>query len=72
MALGVSGPQQTTENACDNLRSLLRILVVGDSRDGADSLAMMLKVMGNDTCTAYDGEHLLIPSLVANLVPARS
>jgi len=34
----------------------LRILIVDDNRDGADSLAMMLKMMGNDTRTAYDGE----------------
>ena len=35
----------------------LRILVVDDNRDGADSLAMMLRVLGNDTRTAYDGEE---------------
>jgi CheY-like chemotaxis protein len=32
-----------------------RILVVDDNRDGADSLAMMLRVLGHDTRTAYDG-----------------
>lgn len=32
-----------------------RILVVDDNRDGADSTAMMLKIMGNETRTAYDG-----------------
>jgi two-component system, chemotaxis family, CheB/CheR fusion protein len=32
-----------------------RILVVDDNRDGAASMAMLLKVMGNDTCTAHDG-----------------
>jgi PAS domain S-box-containing protein len=36
-------------------RSTLRILVVDDNRDGADSLAMMLRLLGNDTLTAYDG-----------------
>jgi PAS domain S-box-containing protein len=35
--------------------SALRILVVDDNRDSADSLAMMLKVLGNETLTAYDG-----------------
>jgi PAS domain S-box-containing protein len=35
----------------------LRILVVDDNRDSADSLAMMLRVLGNDTRTAYDGEE---------------
>ena len=37
------------------LKSSFRILIVDDNRDGADSLAMMLRVIGNDTRTAYDG-----------------
>jgi CheY-like chemotaxis protein len=37
-------------------KASLRILIVDDNRDGADSLAMMLKFTGNDTRTAYDGE----------------
>jgi CheY-like chemotaxis protein len=32
-----------------------RILVVDDLRDAADSLAMMLRMTGHDTRTAYDG-----------------
>jgi CheY-like chemotaxis protein len=32
-----------------------RILVVDDNRDGADSLAMMLRILGNKVQTAYDG-----------------
>ena len=32
-----------------------RILIVDDNQDGAFSLAMMLKLMGNDTQTAHDG-----------------
>ena len=32
-----------------------RILVVDDNRDGAFTLAMMLKLMGNETQTAHDG-----------------
>ena len=35
----------------------LRILVVDDNRDGADSLSELLKLMGNDTRTAYDGQQ---------------
>lgn len=35
----------------------LRILIVDDNRDSADSLAMLLKMMGNETCAAYDGEE---------------
>ncbi len=37
--------------------SRLRILVVDDNRDGADSLAIMLRVMGHDTHKAYNGEE---------------
>ncbi len=36
-----------------------RILVVDDNPDSATSLAMMLKLMGNDTQTAYDGLEAL-------------
>jgi CheY-like chemotaxis protein/two-component sensor histidine kinase len=32
-----------------------RILVVDDNRDSADSLAMLLRIMGNDVHTAHDG-----------------
>ena len=38
-------------------KSLLRILIVDDNRDAADSLSEMLKLMGNDTRTAYDGQQ---------------
>ena len=34
-----------------------RILVVDDNRDSADSLATLLKITGNVTHTAYDGEE---------------
>ena len=36
-------------------RSNRRILVVDDNRDSADSLAMMLNIMGNEVRTAHDG-----------------
>ena len=35
----------------------LRILVVDDSRDGADSLAAMLRILGNDVRAAYEGQE---------------
>jgi signal transduction histidine kinase len=35
----------------------LRILIVDDNRDSAASLSIMLKLMGHDTGTAYDGEE---------------
>jgi len=37
--------------------SAMRILIVDDNRDGADSLSKMLQLMGNDTRTAYDGQE---------------
>jgi len=40
-----------------DLKSSLRILIVDDNQDGADSLAMVLKMMGNDARTAYDGKE---------------
>lgn len=36
-----------------------RILVVDDNKDSALSLAMMLKIMGHETCTAFDGLEAL-------------
>jgi CheY-like chemotaxis protein len=38
-------------------KSTLRILIVDDNRDGADSLGMMLRLMGNEIRTAYDSEE---------------
>ncbi len=35
----------------------LRILVVDDNKDAAETLAMLLKVMGNTVRTAHDGEE---------------
>jgi len=32
-----------------------RVLVVDDNRDGADSMAMMLRLLGNEVTTAHDG-----------------
>ena len=37
----------------------MRILVVDDNRDAAESLAMMLSLMGNESKTAYDGLEAL-------------
>jgi PleD family two-component response regulator len=37
--------------------STLRILIVDDKRGSADSIAIMLKIVGNETFIAYDGEE---------------
>ena len=52
-----SRPQGDKDKEKGDVKTALRILIVDDNRDGADSLAMMLKIMGNDTRTAYDGEE---------------
>lgn len=38
-------------------RPKLRVLVVDDNRDSADTLAMMLRILGHDAHTAYDGQE---------------
>jgi CheY-like chemotaxis protein len=48
-----SEPKPETARAPAGTR--LRILVVDDNRDTADSLQMLLHVMGNEIRTAYDG-----------------
>src|SRR5262249_9548608 len=53
-----SGPQAADEkNELAAAKSPLGILIVDDNRDGVDSLGMMLRLMGNDIRTAYDGEE---------------
>ena len=37
----------------------LRVLVVDDNADAADSLALLLRIMGHETRTAYDGPDAL-------------
>jgi len=39
--------------------SLLRVLIVDDNRDAADSLAMLLQFEGRQTLCAYSGEAAL-------------
>ncbi len=37
----------------------LRVLVVDDNRDSAETLSMLLELMGNEISVAYDGEQAL-------------
>jgi PAS domain S-box-containing protein len=39
--------------------SSLRILVVDDNHDSADTLSMLLDALGHETCTAYEGQAAL-------------
>lgn len=48
-------PRATSNSDVGATSAKSRILVVDDNRDAAISLAMMLKVMGNDTQLAHDG-----------------
>jgi CheY-like chemotaxis protein len=48
------------EDAHSATNIALRILIVDDNRDGANSLSTMLKFLGNETRTAYDGEEALV------------
>jgi signal transduction histidine kinase/CheY-like chemotaxis protein len=43
--------------------SNLRILIVDDNRDSAESLVTMLRIMGNETQTAYDGEEAVAAAM---------
>jgi CheY-like chemotaxis protein len=48
-------PQEPVEGEKFRTGPKRRILVVDDNRDEADSMAMMLRMMGHETNTAYDG-----------------
>ena len=57
VVIEASKPQESGGVDGQPVKSSHHILVVDDNRDGADSLAMMLRIMGNDTRTAYDGQE---------------
>lgn len=62
LPLVIPSPHATAPGRTDlGTKSLsrCRILVVDDNKDAADSLAMLLRVDGNDTRTAYDGPEAL-------------
>jgi CheY-like chemotaxis protein len=55
-----SGAQQPHAEGSPTMgTSSLRVLIVDDNRDAADSLAMLLRITGNETRTAYDGPEAL-------------
>jgi PAS domain S-box-containing protein len=56
-AAAVMGPTHSPQQPARN--GSRRILVVDDNRDAAISLAMMLKLMGNETLAAHDGLEAL-------------
>src|SRR5262249_45429071 len=46
---------ETPEGAAAEKGPKRRILVADDNRDSASSMAMLLKLLGNEVCTAHDG-----------------
>jgi PAS domain S-box-containing protein len=54
-AAGESRPQETDGDQPPTAR--YRILIADDNRDGADSLALLLNIMGHDVETAYAGDQ---------------
>ena len=66
MSPPILAPSSTLNStlAADKLQAVrqaaLKILVVDDNRDGADSLSEMLGLIGNDTRIGYDGEQALV------------
>src|SRR5437867_5067623 len=55
-----SGAQQPHAEGSPTMgTSSLRVLIVDDNRDAADSLAMLLRITGTENRTAYDGPEAL-------------
>ena len=59
VALSVAGEALIESSAIIHPAKSLRILVVDDNLNGAESLAMMLTMMGNETQMAHDGFEAL-------------
>jgi PAS domain S-box-containing protein len=55
LAVSESRPVEESQTAARRVK--VRILVVDDLKDSAESLAMLLRFMGNEVRTAYDGEE---------------
>ncbi len=53
-------PVQPIEGDDESVTTSLRLLVVDDNYDAADSMAAMLQLLGNDTMTARDGEAAVL------------
>ena len=67
LPVDLKAPTTQTKVSYDAPTGSLRILVVDDNKDVANSLSMVLKLMGNTTETANDGEKAI--SLVTKFLP---
>jgi PAS domain S-box-containing protein len=52
-----AGPEGHAPEAGKEARAGRRVLVVDDNRDGAESMAEMLRLLGDEVRTAHDGEE---------------
>ena len=52
-------PPNALADAPPDSETRLRILIVDDNRDSAESLASLLRILGNQVCTAYEGLQAL-------------
>jgi PAS domain S-box-containing protein len=51
--------QSNSETVTAASNAALRVLVVDDNRDSAETLSLLLAMLGNDVSSAYDGEEAL-------------
>ena len=59
MTIPKANESSTPYAAPNKSEAALRILVVDDNRDSAETLTMLLELMGNEVSVAYDGEQAL-------------
>jgi signal transduction histidine kinase/ActR/RegA family two-component response regulator len=60
IVLATNGIATDDPTGGEHTTSSLRILVVDDNRDSAESLSLMLALMGNEIRTVYDGEQAVV------------
>lgn len=60
IAKPAAAPRQLPEDVETARGPRRRVLVVDDNRDGAQSMAMMLRLLGNEVITAYDGVEAVV------------
>jgi CheY-like chemotaxis protein len=59
MRIPKANESPTSDSTPTTNEAPLRILVVDDNRDSAETLTMLLELMGNEMSVAYDGEQAL-------------
>lgn len=67
LPLGIATMDESRKTTVPEPRGPLRVLVVDDNRDSADSLGLLLEALGHDTRVAYDAEGVL--ELASGFVP---